>query len=153
MLLVMGTVNAERDEQIRRAYYAGTSAIELGATHGLSRSQVHRIVAAGPPDVDDFDDDDFDEDDEGLCEPEPTPPFTYCGTELVRLVGKKGDELRAVKAERWTDANGRACSELDLYRASAHPAGEGDYERSDAIRAQIDAERERWRQRWGETRP
>ena len=39
----------ERDERIRERYAAGESAIELGLEYGLSRSQIHRIVAAGPP--------------------------------------------------------------------------------------------------------
>lgn len=43
------TSGVERDAYIRAQYYAGRSAIELGAELRLSRSQVHRIVAAGPP--------------------------------------------------------------------------------------------------------
>lgn len=77
---------------------------------------------------------------------EPQPPFTFVGTETVLVVIDKTDEPRTQEVERWLDDNGRSCSVLDLYRAVQHPAGEGDYETSDRIQAQIDAERARWAQ-------
>jgi hypothetical protein len=133
-----------RDQEIQQLYYTqGWSAIEIGAEYGLSRSRVHRIVAAGPPH------EDLDDEGEavmlgGDCY-EPVPPFTYCATETVitRLPGD--DHPTAQEVERWTDVNGWSCSVLDLYRAVQHPAGEGRYEEADAIQAQIDAERQRWR--------
>ena len=67
------TSTDERDARIRTEYYAGTSAIELGVEYGLSRSQIHRIVAAGPP-VNGYSDDDLDDEDVfGVDDYEPVP--------------------------------------------------------------------------------
>lgn len=56
-LLVMSI--EDRDYFIRQAYYdEGRSAVELAVEWDLSRSQIHRIVAAGPSAADDDDSDD-----------------------------------------------------------------------------------------------
>lgn len=113
-LLVMGT---ERDAYIRAQYYAGRSAIELGAELGLSRSQVHRIVAVGPP-PDDADDDQgtevlLDSDGERVV----VPPLTYVGTE-----GHNGKAYA-----RWVDTVGPV-NELEIWRHRFRNGSEGDAE-------------------------
>ena len=116
----MGTNGTEeRDAYIRAQYYAGRSAIELGAGCGLSRSQIHRILAAGPRD--DYEDDEtlgrlIRMDDLGDVVEDPdgctaggsgrpiddgcalTPPLTFCGIDFT-------DDPHGT--ERVIDARGR----------------------------------------------
>jgi hypothetical protein len=102
-------------------------------------------VAAGPPE-------ERDDDEVSLAvlvaDPfEPTPPFTFCGTETVLVVVGKGDEPSTQESGRWLDANGRSCTVLDLWRWVTHRDGEGDYDAADRVRADIERERAAWAER------
>jgi hypothetical protein len=139
------TSNNGRDVYIREQYYAGRSAIELGAELGLSRSQIHRIVAAGPPGTDDEYDDltadelirlDADEDEY------PPPPWTFCGVEQQILSMGRGEEPRLVECERWITADGRPVNELDMYRWRMYQIHDHD-DREGAERVEADTDRQR----------
>ena len=130
------TSSDERDEYIRELYAGGWSAIEIGLETGLSRSQVHRVVAAGPPPP--TDDDDFDAevvrlaamdsvDDDGVVR---DWPVTCTG--IVVGVGAAACEIR------WLDARGRPRSELHVYRGLQELDNAGRYDEADVQRADID---------------
>lgn len=132
----MGIDTTDRDTAIRREYYAGRSAIELGTEYGLSRSQVHRIVAAGPPD-DDLDDDD---NGGGYDDYEPVPPFVFVG--MAAPEDYKGNPLcdgygrPFPPGPRAVDGRGVSVPnpELDIYRWCAHADAEGDSEGAQRVR-------------------
>lgn len=160
----MGT--SERDTAIRARYYAGESAIELGADYGLSRSQIHRIVAAGVPDG--YDDDDLD--DAGgmlvLDDYEPIPPFVFVGMADPQdrngrpLVDGNGHPFPP--GPRAIDGNGASVSnpELEIYRWCVHAEVDGDSDGAEWVRAdwarqlaEAGVSYDDERGRWVQTRP
>ena len=146
------TSNNGRDAHIREQYYAGRSAIELGAELGLSRSQIHRIAAAGPPGTDDDDEyDDLTADELIRLDADedeyPPPPWTFCGVELESLPMGRGEQPRLVECERWITADGRPVNALDMYRWRMYEANEHD--NAEGVRA-VEADMERQRREWAE---
>jgi hypothetical protein len=135
------TSTDERDARIRTEYYAGTSAIELGVEYGLSRSQIHRIVAAGPP-VNGYSDDDLDDEDVfGVDDYEPVPPFVFVG--LATPEDHKGNPLGDGNGRvfgpgpRAIDGRGVSVSnpELEIWRWCTHAEAEGDFDAAERVRA------------------
>jgi hypothetical protein len=126
----------DRDGFIRREYFdEGRSAIELAAEWGLSRSQIHRIVAAGPPvDGDDPDPLGLIEDGSEMAadgdEFDAVGPFTFTG-----MSGRPNDP-----DEVFVDAAGRVCVRVDVFRACCVMRDAGDFEGARAVRADVDAQ-------------
>ena len=78
----------DRDAEIRQLRADGWTAVEIADAAGLSRSQVHRILAVvGDPARGDDDDDELDDEGTEVVEEVeyPPPPWTFCGT-VVELV-------------------------------------------------------------------
>ena len=134
------SVDADRDEYIRELRAGGWSVIEIADEVGLSRSQVHRILAAAPPgdDGDELDIDERDIDGGELAllgasgsrdERELVPPIQFVG--VVRGVDGMGDEWRYV------DAVG-SVSGLELYRYRQMLDREGRTEELAELEAALD---------------
>jgi hypothetical protein len=108
------TSGVERDEYIGQLRAAGWSAIEIAEEVGLSRSQVHRILAtvgdAARGDLDTAAD--WADDADGAGELALDATEDYVAVAPFEFVGI-GDR----DEERFLDANGRSCSMLDVYRA------------------------------------
>jgi hypothetical protein len=133
----------ERDAYICELRRGGWSAMEIADEVGLSRSQVHRILAAG---ADEDDDElarltrmnsDIDPDDpEGNM---VNPPLTFVGIEF---------EGNPCGVARVMDAAGRHVDELRLYRWKWHYDGDGHDAEREAVLADLDRQiaAQGWRQ-------
>lgn len=124
--------NDDRDERIRRQYANGWSAIEIADDEGLSRSQVHRILAAAPPPddaeptvmADDDEDDDY----------EPQPPLTFVGVDPG--VGLNVDDWRYV------DSAGVSVSSCQVYRCIQRLQSDDRWDDADEIEADLERQYE-----------
>lgn len=128
----------ERDAYIAELRRGGWSAMEIADEVGLSRSQVHRILAA----VADEDDDELDElarltrmdagdDPDDPDDPEGNmvdPPLTFVGIDFT-------DDPRG--EERVMDAAGRHVDALRLYRWRWHHEGDGHDAEREAVLADL----------------
>jgi hypothetical protein len=130
------TSGVERDEYIGQLRAAGWSAIEIAEEVGLSRSQVHRILAvvgdAARGDLANDDGDDPWTDDVGAValldaedDYQPVGPFRFVG------LGERSEE-------RFLDGNGRSCSMLDIWRSDFDGGSEDKGYLADA-QSQIEA--------------
>ena len=101
-------------------------------------AEIHRIVAADPPELDA---DDGDDDEVVIDTYEPVPRFVFVG--LARPEDRRGNPLRDVNGRRFPPApravDGRGVSvaspELDVLRWCMQAEAEGDYEAAERVRA------------------
>jgi hypothetical protein len=130
------TSSDERDRRVRRLYRSGVPAVLIGVEVGLSRSQVHRIVAAGD-DADDVDDDLTAEELSTLAaaeaEPDPVPPLRYCGMRAGLTDGRVSHDPVVV------DATGREIDPLTLWRFKYTLGEAGDFEGKHRLDAELRA--------------
>lgn len=125
----------DRDVYIWQLRAEGWSAVEIADEVGLSRSQVHRILAAAPPPEDDeldLDEDDLDAADLALLtadddDYEPVPPIRFVGIVL-------GDRNRK-DDWRYVDSAAHSISSLDLYRYTQELNNSGREAEHDALEA------------------
>lgn len=127
--------NEERDGRIREQYANGWSAVEIADDEGLSRSQVHRILAAAPDDDDD--------------DSEPTAADRYDARDdhepvlPIRFVGiTRGNGIDVHDDWRYLDAEGYSVSALTLHRFLRDMDAEDNWSgvRTDAINAALEAQ-------------
>jgi hypothetical protein len=138
---------SDRDQQIYELRADGWSAIEIAEAMGLSRSQVHRILAVGNGHaVPERDDDGTEErvsamDDARGSSDDFTPPFTVVGAEWVEWVNKGYDHAKTSLEPRYVDGAGRSVNALGLYRTLARLSAEHGYAYTDKIRADLKRQR------------
>jgi Helix-turn-helix domain of resolvase len=145
----------------------GQSVRMIARQVGLSRSQVHRVLSAGPPpdgpvdfpdDDDDTDPDPWDADADpeaalSLYDPAeerwPVPPLLYVGTERQWFSMGKGNGGYWAELERWLDANGDRVgsdfesAEMALWRLANHYRHDlDDHEGAEALQRDWQAQRD-----------
>jgi hypothetical protein len=134
----------------------------------VNKDKVHRIIKrlaealatleAEADDEDPWSDEDWDnEDDDADHDPLdelPPRPWTYHGTERVRLDMGRGEQPKFERGEVWTDANGeRVNFELEAYRFRIYTLVAGDHDEAsqEAVRS-VDADCERQREAYEQPR-
>lgn len=152
------------DAQVWELHCQELTIRQIAGRLGVNKDKVHRIIKrltevlatleAEPTDDDDedWDDEDWDDEDDGKeYDPLydlPPRPWTYHGTERVRLDMGRGEAPKFVRGEVWTDANGeRVNFGLEAYRFRTYTlvAGEHDEASQEAVRA-FDADCDRSRE-------
>lgn len=141
--------------EVLRLHAKGLSIRAIAELTGLSKSTVHRILAAVGTDFSADDPDDLDG--VALLDTEDAdvpmlPPFVFVGMEPVVLEQPGCDGGQPAWEERFLDAHGRSCTRQDVYRARAELEERDDYDA--AVVMKEDVERQiaeaGWRRVWGE---
>jgi hypothetical protein len=152
------------DAQVWELHCQGLSVRQIADRLGVNKDKGHGIIKRltdalaaleAEPDAGDEDpwsDEDWHDEDDGgkevdLMDDLPPRPWTYHGTERVRLEQGRGERPKFVRGEVWTDANGQRVNfQLEAYRLRAYLEIQGNHhEASREAARSFDADCERQR--------